>query len=58
MMAACYLDSLTNTVTEASSQEPGTDEEIIEFVKKYGVTFDMFHKINVNGANAIPLYKV
>merc|ERR1712176_1441926 len=25
--------------------------------KKYGVTFDMFHKINVNGANAIPLYK-
>ena len=57
-MAACYLDSLTNTMTEASSQEPGTDEEIIEFVKKYGVTFDMFHKINVNGANAIPLYKV
>ena len=40
------------------SQEPGTDEDIIEFVKKYGVTFDMFHKINVNGANAIPLYKV
>jgi len=39
------------------NQEPGTDEEIIEFVKKYGVTFDMFHKINVNGANAIPLYK-
>lgn len=39
------------------NQEPGTDEDIIEFVKKYGVTFDMFHKINVNGANAIPLYK-
>jgi len=39
------------------NQEPGTDEDIIEFVKKYNVTFDMFHKINVNGANAIPLYK-
>ena len=39
-------------------QEPGTDEDIIEFVKKYNVTFDMFHKINVNGDSAIPLYKV
>jgi len=39
------------------NQEPGSDEDIIEFVKKFGVTFDMFHKINVNGADAIPLYK-
>ena len=39
------------------SQEPGTDEEIVEFVAKFGVTFDMFHKIDVNGDNAIPLYK-
>lgn len=29
----------------------------MEFVKKYGVTFDLFHKINVNGQNATPLYK-
>lgn len=38
-------------------QEPGTSEEILEFVKKYNVQFDMFEKIDVNGDNAHPLYK-
>ena len=38
-------------------QEPGTDEEILEFTKQFGVTFDMFHKIDVNGNSAIPLFK-
>lgn len=38
-------------------QEPGTHEEIVEFVSKYGVTFDLFSKVEVNGANAIPLYQ-
>ena len=38
-------------------QEPGTDEEIVEFVKKYNVTFDMFHKIDVNGSDAHPVFK-
>jgi len=38
-------------------QEPGTDAEIKEFVKtKYNITFDMFSKIDVNGANAHPLF--
>lgn len=37
-------------------QEPGSEEEIKEFVKGYGVEFDMFSKIDVNGANAHPLY--
>jgi len=40
-----------------ANQEPGSDADIIEFVKQYGVTFDLFHKINVNGNDAIPLYK-
>jgi glutathione peroxidase len=41
-----------------SNQEPGTDAEILEHVReKYNVTFDMYHKINVNGASAIPLYQ-
>ncbi|KAL7297357.1 hypothetical protein TKK_0009747 [Trichogramma kaykai] len=40
-----------------ASQEPGTSEEILAFVKKYDVTFDMFEKIDVNGDNAHPLYK-
>lgn len=38
-------------------QEPGTAQEILNFVKKYNVTFDMFEKINVNGDDAQPLWK-
>ena len=37
-------------------KEPGTEQEIKEFVAKYDVTFDMFSKINVNGVNAHPLF--
>ena len=37
-------------------QEPGTEREIKEFVSTYGVEFDMFGKIDVNGSNADPLY--
>lgn len=40
------------------SQEPGTAEEIKEFCRvNYGVTFDMFAKVEVNGKNACDLYK-
>ena len=40
------------------SQEPGTADEIRLFCRKnYGVTFDMFAKINVNGEEACDLYK-
>jgi len=40
------------------NQEPGSNEEIIEFCStNYGVTFPMFSKIDVNGENAHPLYK-
>lgn len=40
------------------SQEPGTAAEIKSFcTKNYGVTFDMFAKIDVNGDKAAPLYK-
>ena len=39
-------------------QEPGTEEEIKNFCSSsFGVTFDMFSKIDVNGANTDPLYK-
>lgn len=39
-------------------QEPGTNEEIKSFCTlTYGVEFDMFAKIDVNGDNAHPLYK-
>jgi glutathione peroxidase len=40
------------------AQEPGSEAEIGAFcLKNYGVTFPMFSKIEVNGANAHPLYK-
>ena len=39
-------------------QEPGSDEDVAEFCKKnYGVKFDMFSKIDVNGDQAAPLFK-
>ncbi len=39
-------------------QEPGTNAEILEFAtSKYGVTFPMFAKIDVNGDGAAPLYQ-
>lgn len=38
-------------------QEPGTNEEILEFCQtNYGVTFPMFEKIDVNGETEHPLY--
>lgn len=40
-----------------AGQEPGTSEEILNFVKQYNVTFDMFEKVDVNGDNAHPLWK-
>jgi glutathione peroxidase len=39
-------------------QEPGSAEEIQTFCStKYGVTFPMMEKIDVNGANRHPIYK-
>lgn len=39
------------------SQEPGSNKEIQEFCRlTYGVDFDMFAKVDVNGENEIPLY--
>jgi glutathione peroxidase len=38
-------------------QEPGTAGEIAEFCSAtYGVTFPMFEKVDVNGANRHPVY--
>lgn len=39
-------------------QAPGTDEEITTFcTRTFGVSFPQFKKIDVNGPDAIPLYK-
>ena len=40
------------------NQDPGTNKEIEQFCRlNYGVTFQMFEKIDVNGESAHPLYK-
>ena len=40
------------------SQEPGSNEEILEFcTSNFGVTFPMFSKIDVKGRNMHPLYE-
>ena len=41
------------------NQEPGTDEEILEFVtSKFDVDFPMFSKIDVNGDDTCELYRM
>lgn len=40
------------------AQEPGTEAEIFQFCQlNYGITFPLLAKIDVNGANAHPLYR-
>lgn len=40
------------------NQDPGSNEEIQNFCQvNYGVTFPMFAKLDVNGADAHPLYE-
>lgn len=39
-------------------QAPGSEEKIVDFCQsRYGVTFDQFAKIRVNGSKQAPLYK-
>ena len=38
-------------------QEPGTAEQIREFADRYGVAFDMFAKVEVNGRNTHPVFR-
>ena len=41
------------------AQEPGSDDEILEFVtSKFDVDFPMFSKIEVNGDGAAELYRI
>jgi len=41
------------------AQEPGSNSEILEFAQsKYGVTFPMFAKTEVNGDNENPLFSL
>ncbi|MCX8054303.1 MAG: glutathione peroxidase [Ignavibacteria bacterium] len=52
------LEILAFPCNQFGGQEPGTNEEIASFCSaNYGVSFQIFDKIEVNGENAHPLYK-
>ena len=51
------LEVLGFPCNQFGGQEPGTNEEIKEFCSsKYNITFPLYDKIDVNGANRHPLY--
>jgi glutathione peroxidase len=51
------LEVLGFPCNQFAGQEPGTDAEVQEFCTvTYGVSFPLFSKIEVNGANRHPLY--
>jgi len=51
------LEILDFPCNQFGHQAPGTEEEIVDFCQiRYGVTFKQFAKVEVNGANEIPLY--
>ena len=52
------LEILDFPCNQFANQAPGTDDEIHDFCTgRYGITFPQFAKIDVNGENAIPLFK-
>ncbi len=52
------LEILDFPCNQFADQAPGTDEEIHTFCTgRFGITFPQFAKCDVNGENAIPLFK-
>ncbi|MBQ9910885.1 MAG: glutathione peroxidase [Lachnospiraceae bacterium] len=52
------LEILDFPCNQFANQAPGSDEEIHSFCTgRFGITFPQFAKIDVNGENAIPLFK-
>jgi len=52
------LEILGFPCNQFGKQDPGSNDEIMEFCQlNYGVSFPMFGKIEVNGADADPLFK-
>ena len=52
------LEILDFPCNQFGNQAPGEDGEIHDFCTgRYGITFPQFSKVDVNGENAIPLYK-
>ncbi|KAF1317934.1 Phospholipid hydroperoxide glutathione, partial [Globisporangium splendens] len=50
------LEILAFPCNQFGSQEPGTNEEIVEFVKQYNAQYQFFEKADVNGVHARPVF--
>lgn len=51
------LEILDFPCNQFANQAPGSDEEIASFCSgRYGITFPLFKKVDVNGENAEPLF--
>lgn len=52
------LEILDFPCNQFAEQTPGSDEEIHDFCTgRFGITFPQYSKVDVNGENAIPLFK-
>jgi glutathione peroxidase len=52
------LEILGFPCNQFGHQDPGSNDEISQFCElNYGVSFPMFHKVEVNGDGAHPLFK-
>ena len=52
------LEILGFPCNQFASQDPASNDEIASFcLKNYGVDFDMFEKVDVNGSDAHPIYE-
>ena len=51
------LQILAFPCNQFGGQEPGTDEEILTFIRSTGALFPVFSKVKVNGPDACELYK-
>lgn len=52
------LEILAFPCNQFAGQEPGTNEEIVQFAcTRFKAEYPIFDKVDVNGSNASPLYK-
>ncbi|RHY00482.1 hypothetical protein DYB25_006030 [Aphanomyces astaci] len=51
------LQILAFPCNQFGGQEPGTNEEIMDFVKGFGITFPFFAKCDVNGSGTVPVFQ-
>jgi glutathione peroxidase len=54
---AAGLELLAYPCNQFLSQEPGTEAEIIEFVRAFGAEYPIHTKVDVNGGKAHPLWE-